>query len=288
MLASGIVYSINRFTGNGSQTVWELNFAGGYIRAEHVKAYSTSPLGVNTTQVLAWIGPNTVSVTPAVPTGHALTVYRDTPKNEPVVDFVNGSIINEKNLNLLGDQAVFAAAEMIDRFGVVNANSEQANTASAAAVLTANNAQSAADGAVATAGSAATQAANAFNLATTTAGQFAGLLLSVNALVGADFSQFGRLNVVGAWTATQTFNSIAVPTRTAGDSTTAAASTAFVAEGLTLKADAAATITALELKADATALANTNINVSNEVTARTAADTAINAMIDFLFVLAAR
>lgn len=126
MLANSAKFSINTFTGDGSKTVWDLNFSGGYIRREHVKAYSTSPADVNTTQVLSWVGPNQVSITPAVPASHTLTIYRDTPKDLPVADFLDGAIINETNLDFVAKQSVFVSAEMVDR---LNLFANEAHTA---------------------------------------------------------------------------------------------------------------------------------------------------------------
>lgn len=126
MLSYGAKYAINTFPGDGTTTVFNLNFAGGYIRREHVKAYSTSPADVNTTQVLSWTGTNTVSITPAVPAGHTLTIYRDTPKDVPVADFIDGAIINETNLDFVAKQSVFVSAELLDRFAIIKANSDTA------------------------------------------------------------------------------------------------------------------------------------------------------------------
>lgn len=126
MLGSGIPLSVNRFTGDGTTTVWEINFAGGYISKDHVKAFYETAFEDFVVVTLSWIGPNTVEITPAVPSGLQLTIWRDTPKEGPVVDFLDGAIINEPTLDQLAKQSVFAAAEMVDRFNDVALTAEAA------------------------------------------------------------------------------------------------------------------------------------------------------------------
>lgn len=116
MLGPDYKYSINKFTGNGAQTSWNLNFSGGYIRREHVKAYTQAADGQITELSFTWSGPNTIVISPPVAMGVRLYVYRDTPKSGPLVDFTDGAIINEYDLDMLARQTVFAAAEMVDRF----------------------------------------------------------------------------------------------------------------------------------------------------------------------------
>lgn len=176
LLDDSVVYSINRFTGNGTRTSWDINFADGYISQAHVKAYTHPSDGVYTPQALVFTGPNTVLITPAIENGVPLTIYRDTPKDAPVVDFTDGAIVNEDNLDALAKQAVFAAAETTDRFTSVAANAIDLATGATA-------------------------------LATSVQSQFNSLLITVQSIAGADLSQFPRLNVVSTWSAAQTFSS---------------------------------------------------------------------------------
>lgn len=182
-----MLLSINRFTGDGVTTQWEINFSGGYIDQAHVKAFSTDPLtDVDTPRTLTFTGPNTVEITPAVPNTHILEIYRDTPKEAPLVDYTDGAIVNARNLDRTAQQSVFVAAETTDRLIETSELSVQASEDSAAALAlatTANdNVQQAltdsaealanVSGAIAAA-DAATAAANAANLAATTATQAA-------------------------------------------------------------------------------------------------------------------
>lgn len=122
----GYRYSVNRFPGDGATTTWNLSFAGmdgqyaGYISKTHVKAYTIldstgaeTPLPLPST---AFIGPTTLKIEPAIPVGTTLVVYRDTPKNAPLLDYVDGALMIEKNLDTSNQQAIYAVAEMVDRF----------------------------------------------------------------------------------------------------------------------------------------------------------------------------
>jgi hypothetical protein len=169
MLEAAGTLSINRFTGNGVQTAWNINFAGGYMQQSDIHAYTTVG-DVNTIVGFTWTGLNTINITPAVANGVQLTVYRDTPKNAPVVDFTDGAIVNEINLDKLAAQAVFTAAEMVDRFGVVNDKAD-------AATVTANLAKATADTAIS----------------------------NTALIVGGDFTKFGRTDVAATWTTNQNF-----------------------------------------------------------------------------------
>lgn len=192
MLDDSLTYSINRFPGNGSTTLWNLNFSGGYLRQEHVKAYRVNDLtgDIVSPLTITWPGgANQISVSPAVPIGWTLVVYRDTPKASPEVDFVDGSIINEKNLDTLAKQSVFVSAEIADRFGIVAGQSEEAVATANNAFGTALIAEDNSDEAIDTAQDAAADAAQALATASTTAAGFAYLEGLVDDLVGNDYSQ---------------------------------------------------------------------------------------------------
>lgn len=111
----------NRWIADGAQTIWNFNFAGGYVSTSHIKAYKESPAGGRTDLVINpstdLIGPSQLQVTPAVPAGYTFVIYRDTPKEGPMVDFNDGSALTETSLDVTAKQAVFAAAEVADVLG---------------------------------------------------------------------------------------------------------------------------------------------------------------------------
>jgi hypothetical protein len=164
-----ILYATNRFPGDGVTTQYEISFAGGYMDKAHVKAYIEDATGIRTAIVVEagmFVGPNTINLGVAAPVGSITVLYRDTPKDEPLVNFVNGSRITEANLDKVAQQAVFIGAEVYDstRVGEVlalldNAGAE-ALAASATAVAAAAAAEVSETNAAASAG-VATAAANA-------------------------------------------------------------------------------------------------------------------------------
>jgi hypothetical protein len=113
------LYSQNHWADlDGVQTVWNFTFAGGYILPAHVKAYYLDANGdrvdITVTEEML-IGEFQLEVTPAVPASAILfVIYRDTPKDLPLVDFTQGARQTERNLDRLARQAIFVAAECID------------------------------------------------------------------------------------------------------------------------------------------------------------------------------
>ena len=142
--------SINRFSGDGVTTDWNINFAGGYLRRAHVKGIVTNLEGTVVLRTLTiadpadFIGPNQIRVSPAAIVGEVVVLFRDTPKDLPLVNFTDGSLVSERNLDLIAQQAVFIAAEMVDKFGetdgkvdVILSDAELASVAAAAAATAA-------------------------------------------------------------------------------------------------------------------------------------------------------
>jgi len=114
-MADSILYSINRFPGNGTQRVFEISFAGGYISKQHVVAQLERPLLDPMILEITWVNDSTIQVPVAPGLGETLGVYRRTPKDKPLTDFADGAIIDEKSLDTLAEQAVFLAAEASDQ-----------------------------------------------------------------------------------------------------------------------------------------------------------------------------
>lgn len=115
--------SIQEYDADGVRTVYEFSFAGGYISRDDVYAisYSTKDEQGNpidpVTEVYTWISDFTISIEPAIALGKTVRIYRSTPYSAPIVNFSDGSIINELTLDINAKQAVFLAAEARDRVG---------------------------------------------------------------------------------------------------------------------------------------------------------------------------
>lgn len=126
---------------DGTTTNWDFSFSGGYLDKAHVKAYTEAPSGarVDITVLEAMlIGPYQLQVSPALASGLTLTIYRDTPKDLPLVDFTDESGFSEIALDTNAKQAVFIAAETVDTVNTSSAyDAEQAATAAEVAAAAA-------------------------------------------------------------------------------------------------------------------------------------------------------
>jgi hypothetical protein len=115
---------------DGIQTTWNFTFEGpegfGYIFPEHVKAYYLDEAGERIDLVVVeadLIGEFQLEIDPPIPaTATRLVIYRDTPKDEPLVNFADGAQHTEANLDRIAMQAVFVAAEVLDGASVSGAS----------------------------------------------------------------------------------------------------------------------------------------------------------------------
>lgn len=113
------LYSQNHWADiDGVQTIWNFTFAGGYIFPDHVKAYYLDADGERVPVIVTedmLIGEFQLQVTPAIPaTATRFVIYRDTPKDLPLVDFADGAVVSEANLDRAAEQAIFCVAELLD------------------------------------------------------------------------------------------------------------------------------------------------------------------------------
>lgn len=147
----------NKFTGDGVTTQFEITFSGGYIDKAHVKAYIEDGTTFVRTPVTVtsgmFTGPFTINLGVSAPVGSSMVIYRDTPKEGPLVDFVGGSRVTEANLDKLAQQAVFIGAEASDA-----TNAEAIATLQQSAALAQQSAQDAEDSAALTASLLSTKA----------------------------------------------------------------------------------------------------------------------------------
>ena len=95
---------------DGTTTNWDFSFSGGYLLKAHVKAYTEAPSGARTEIIVTdgmFTGPYQLNISPALATGLLLGIYRDTPKDLPLVDFTDESGFSEISLDTNAKQAVF-------------------------------------------------------------------------------------------------------------------------------------------------------------------------------------
>lgn len=117
----GYRYSLVRYATNGVQTDFTVNFLGGWLRGSDIRAASwytddESDYQTHAVTIVSEAGDSGVlRVSPALPVGRTLELYRLTQRGDPMVDFANRSMLTADNLNLITRQAVFAVAELGDR-----------------------------------------------------------------------------------------------------------------------------------------------------------------------------
>lgn len=113
------LYSQNWWNADGSQTIWNFTFEDGYIDKAYVKAYILVN-GVKTDLTITegnFTGQYQLTITPAIVNGAILVVYRDTPKNEPLVTYSTGARFTEANLDESNTQMIHCIQELIDSTG---------------------------------------------------------------------------------------------------------------------------------------------------------------------------
>jgi Phage T7 tail fibre protein len=114
------LYSQNHWLSDGSDAIWNFTFADGYLNRAFVKAYYKDP-DDNITDIPVTDGMFTgdfqLSVTPNVPAGYTFVIYRDTPKDAPLVNFADGARVSEVSLDRIARQACHIAAEVLDGSG---------------------------------------------------------------------------------------------------------------------------------------------------------------------------
>lgn len=161
-------YAMAKYATDGVRTDWQIAFDGGYLFQADVYAYSyltadRSDRQVHPLTFISEAGDNaTVRITPAVAANRTLFIVRLTQRGDPLVDFINRSMLTEKNLNTITEQAIYSVAELEDAFREL-----EATTASDAAnaLAVAQEARQIAQTAESTAEAAQAAAAEAFTKA---------------------------------------------------------------------------------------------------------------------------
>lgn len=124
------------YTTDGVTVNWDFSFAGGYIDPSHVKAYTETALGQRTIITVTpdmLIGEFQLRIIPTLAAGLTLTIYRETPKDLPIVDFTDEAGFSEIALDTNAKQAVFIAAEVVDVLNTTDVGDAAVSAAAAAA-----------------------------------------------------------------------------------------------------------------------------------------------------------
>jgi hypothetical protein len=95
------------YTGNGSTTSYAIPFS--YIDSSHVKAY------INGTLTSAFtVSTSTLIFTSAPANGATIRIQRETPIDVRLVDFADGSVLTEADLDRSANQSFYVAQEITD------------------------------------------------------------------------------------------------------------------------------------------------------------------------------
>lgn len=148
------------FPGTGGDT-FEINFSGGYLDRSHVKAISDDE-GQEIT--ITFITTSRVKLSRPISVGSKVLIFRDTPKVVPLALFADGSVLNAINLDRNAKQAVFVAAEMLDRFDTFGSSLETSVSQVSEALEIAQGALTAANAARDVADSAKSTAEDALSI----------------------------------------------------------------------------------------------------------------------------
>ncbi len=112
------------YTGNGSTTQYSITFP--FLDSTHVKAF------IDGTQTTAFtISSSTLTFTSAPANSAIIKIERQTPTDTRIVDFTDGSVLTESDLDKSADQNFFIAQEISDdsqsKLGLNNADKYDAN-----------------------------------------------------------------------------------------------------------------------------------------------------------------
>ena len=114
-----MAYSYIQYTGNGTQRDFAFSFP----------YFNKSDVAVTVNGVAApftWTNSSTVNITTAPISGSVVLIRRSTPKSVSPVNFTDGSVLLESDLDTLANFSLYAAQEAIDTANlaiVVNATS---------------------------------------------------------------------------------------------------------------------------------------------------------------------
>ncbi len=102
-------YSFVIYAGNGTNRNFSINFP--YLDKSHVKAKINSA----PTTAFSWLNNSTIQFTTAPADGDVIEIYRETPQNSSLVDFTDGSILLERDLDLLATFNLYVGQEATDK-----------------------------------------------------------------------------------------------------------------------------------------------------------------------------
>ena len=252
-----MAYSYVQYNGDGATTNFAFSFP--YLNADDIKVRVDTVLTSYT-----FLNSSTVVVSPAPATGSIIEVRRETPKDNPPVDFSDGSVLREVDLDLLARFNLYTAQEAkdqvdgsitLDSLGVWQAQSRRiANVADPVDANDAVNKDWAETGMSSQLASAITQATNAASSATSASNSATSASNSASTAT----TKASESAASASASATSATNSANSATASAGSATSAASSASTATTQASIS-----TTKAGEASASATAAANSATNAAN-------------------------
>jgi len=120
-------FSINTVTSDGVETQFPVSFTNGIYDRNNVKVYVQDDVdgtGTPLERSFTWINDGIIELDVAAPAGKTVTLKRVMNKNEPDVNYVNGAILDESNLNQSLDQLLAIQHEILDGVGIESFNQD--------------------------------------------------------------------------------------------------------------------------------------------------------------------
>lgn len=108
-----MAYSYIRYTGDGSTRNFTFNFP--YLDQAHIKVRLNGTL----TTLFTFLNASTIQLNSAPASGVVIEIRRETPKDNPIVNFTDGSVLLERDLDLLVTYDLYLAQETADVAGAV-------------------------------------------------------------------------------------------------------------------------------------------------------------------------
>ena len=277
-----MAFSYVQYTGNGATTNYAFSFP--YLSQSHIKVRVD---GVITS--FTFLNASTVTISPAPVNGAVIDIRRETPKDSVPVDFTDGSVLLESDLDLLASFNLYTAQEASDGVedaitrdstGVWDADNRRiknvATPVNANDAVNKNWAETAMSSQLASATTQATNAANSATSASASATSASGSATTATTKAS-EASASASAAATSASNAATSATNAATSATSAGNSASNAASSASAAAAsqAAVSADAAsasasassATSSASAASGSATSAAGSATNAANSATA---------------------
>lgn len=117
-----MAFSVNSPIGDGVTTQFAVSFTNGLYSRDNVHVF----VGDETTErAFTWINDGLIDVQGTVPAvGEVVTIRRIMDKTNKAVDFADGEILDERNLDTMVDQLYNISHEFLDGYGLTEINTD--------------------------------------------------------------------------------------------------------------------------------------------------------------------